>query len=165
METLKNFIKSIPKRILTIAIICLIIIGIGWYYTNNVNYDDSTTVRNEQQKEFQNLVSQYNQLKEQLIVWETVYQELTNSNQTSQNLLTQQQSQITTLQSQLDTSEKSLQQANLNLINLQLQMKKLEDSFNSYVKHTKRTERRLKRQKITTGIVAGLFGYEVGKHI
>lgn len=47
METLKNFIKSIPKRILTIAIICLIIIGIGWYYTNNVNYDDSTTVRNE----------------------------------------------------------------------------------------------------------------------
>lgn len=47
METLKNFIKSIPKRILIIAIICLIIIGIGWYYTNNVNYDDSTTVRNE----------------------------------------------------------------------------------------------------------------------
>lgn len=47
METIKNFIKSIPKRIITIAIICLIIFGIGWYYTNNVNYDDSTTVRNE----------------------------------------------------------------------------------------------------------------------
>ena len=47
METIKNFIESISKRIVVIAIICLIIIGIGWYYTNNVNYDDSTTVRNE----------------------------------------------------------------------------------------------------------------------
>ena len=44
-------------------------------------------------------------------------------------------------------------------------MKKLEDSFNNYVKHAKKTERRLKRQKVMTGIVAGLFGYEVGKHI
>lgn len=47
METIKNFIESISKRIVVIAIICLIIIGIGWYYTNNVNYDDSSTVRDE----------------------------------------------------------------------------------------------------------------------
>ena len=47
METIKNFIESISKRVIVIAIICLIIIGIGWYYTNNVNYDDSSTVRDE----------------------------------------------------------------------------------------------------------------------
>ena len=66
METIKNFIKSIPKRVATIIVICIAIIGIGWYYINNVNYDDSSTVRDEIQSAESTVVTVQGEVSESL---------------------------------------------------------------------------------------------------
>lgn len=47
METIKNYFSSFSRRVVYTIIIVLIGIGIGWYYANNVDYDDSSTVRDE----------------------------------------------------------------------------------------------------------------------
>ena len=63
METIKNYFNSFSRRVVYTIIIILIGIGIGWYYTNNVDYDDSTTVRDENQSKYGvNIIFDYDKM-------------------------------------------------------------------------------------------------------